>query len=161
MCCTRPLHVPVATIFEISRYMYIHSTLLIRLLKILRQPTQTFTNKGFPRQIPSRSLVYEPFSTGEAEVGRGLLKSIRQPSDQRLNVLQKGRLMFLFATILGRSQYISMKETIHKVAKNSSAAHDQFRPSWGSCGGHSLRPSVNIMTYLSPNMRQHFCTTFS
>ncbi|KAG5452750.1 hypothetical protein CSKR_102180 [Clonorchis sinensis] len=23
MCCTRPPHVPVATIFEISRYMYI------------------------------------------------------------------------------------------------------------------------------------------
>ncbi|KAG5444519.1 hypothetical protein CSKR_101800 [Clonorchis sinensis] len=38
----RPPHVPVATIFEISRYMYIRNALLIRLLKILRQPTTGF-----------------------------------------------------------------------------------------------------------------------
>ncbi|KER24116.1 hypothetical protein T265_08157 [Opisthorchis viverrini] len=25
-----------------------------------------------------------------------------------------------------------MKETTHKVAENSSTAHDRFRPSWGS-----------------------------
>ncbi|KAG5453526.1 Potassium voltage-gated channel protein eag [Clonorchis sinensis] len=43
MCCTRPPHVPVATIFDISRYMYIRNALLIRLLKILRQPTTSFT----------------------------------------------------------------------------------------------------------------------
>ncbi|KAG5444251.1 hypothetical protein CSKR_104519 [Clonorchis sinensis] len=29
MCCARPPHVPVATIFEISRYMYIRNALLI------------------------------------------------------------------------------------------------------------------------------------
>ncbi|KAG5441976.1 hypothetical protein CSKR_110761 [Clonorchis sinensis] len=43
MCCTRPPHAPVATIFEISRHMYIHNALLIRLLRILRQPTSGFT----------------------------------------------------------------------------------------------------------------------
>ncbi|KAG5441010.1 hypothetical protein CSKR_101240 [Clonorchis sinensis] len=42
MCCTRPPHVSVATVFEISRYMYIHNALLTRLLKILRQPTTGF-----------------------------------------------------------------------------------------------------------------------
>ncbi|KAG5448039.1 hypothetical protein CSKR_106592 [Clonorchis sinensis] len=42
MCCTRPPHVPVATIFEISRYMYTRNGLLIRLLKTLRQPTTGF-----------------------------------------------------------------------------------------------------------------------
>ncbi|KAG5449522.1 hypothetical protein CSKR_111837 [Clonorchis sinensis] len=31
MCCTRPPHVPAATIFEISRYVYIRNALLIRL----------------------------------------------------------------------------------------------------------------------------------
>ncbi|KAG5441794.1 hypothetical protein CSKR_110600 [Clonorchis sinensis] len=46
MCCTRPPHVPVATIFEISRYMYIRNGLLIRLLKILRQPTTSFALLG-------------------------------------------------------------------------------------------------------------------
>ncbi|KAG5449731.1 hypothetical protein CSKR_103109 [Clonorchis sinensis] len=39
MCCTRPPHVSVATIIEISRYMYTRNALLIRLLKILPQPT--------------------------------------------------------------------------------------------------------------------------
>ncbi|KAG5452111.1 hypothetical protein CSKR_107911 [Clonorchis sinensis] len=46
MCCTRPPHVPVATIFEISRYMYIRNGLLIRLLKILRQSTTGFALLG-------------------------------------------------------------------------------------------------------------------
>ncbi|KAG5445169.1 hypothetical protein CSKR_103341 [Clonorchis sinensis] len=46
MCCTRPPHVPVATIFDISRYMYIRNALLIRLLKILRQPTTGFALLG-------------------------------------------------------------------------------------------------------------------
>ncbi|KAG5441124.1 hypothetical protein CSKR_102775 [Clonorchis sinensis] len=46
MCCTRPPHVPVATIFEISRYVYIGDALLIRLLKILRQPTTGFALLG-------------------------------------------------------------------------------------------------------------------
>ncbi|KER27931.1 hypothetical protein T265_05134 [Opisthorchis viverrini] len=39
MRCTIPPHVSVAMIFDLSRYMYIRNTLLIRLLKILRQPT--------------------------------------------------------------------------------------------------------------------------
>ncbi|KAG5450966.1 hypothetical protein CSKR_105281, partial [Clonorchis sinensis] len=43
---SRPPHVPVATIFEISRYMYIRNGLLIRLLKILRQPTTGFALLG-------------------------------------------------------------------------------------------------------------------
>ncbi|KAG5451453.1 hypothetical protein CSKR_107628 [Clonorchis sinensis] len=46
MCCTRPPHVPVVTIFEISRYMYIRNALLIRLLKTRRQPTTGFALLG-------------------------------------------------------------------------------------------------------------------
>ncbi|KAG5442028.1 hypothetical protein CSKR_111684 [Clonorchis sinensis] len=46
MCCTRPPHVPVATIFEISRYMCIRNALLIRLLKIPRQHTTGFALLG-------------------------------------------------------------------------------------------------------------------
>ncbi|KER20006.1 hypothetical protein T265_11355 [Opisthorchis viverrini] len=30
-------------------------------------------------------------------------------------------------------------ETAHKVAENSSTAHDQFRPSWSSSGRRSPR----------------------
>ncbi|KAG5453894.1 hypothetical protein CSKR_108579 [Clonorchis sinensis] len=46
MCCTRPPHVPVATIFQISPYMYIRNGLLIRLLKTVRQPTTGFALLG-------------------------------------------------------------------------------------------------------------------
>ncbi|KAG5441542.1 hypothetical protein CSKR_109743 [Clonorchis sinensis] len=46
MCCIRPPNVSVATIFEKSRYMYIRNALLIRLLKILRQPTTGFALLG-------------------------------------------------------------------------------------------------------------------
>ncbi|KER26989.1 LOW QUALITY PROTEIN: hypothetical protein T265_13898 [Opisthorchis viverrini] len=38
---------------------------------------------------------------------------------------------------------VLVKETTHKVAENSSTAHDRFRPSWGSSGRHSPRVSVN------------------
>ncbi|KER25289.1 hypothetical protein T265_07229 [Opisthorchis viverrini] len=44
-----------------------------------------------------------------------------------------------------------MKETTHKVAGNSSTAHDRFRPSWGSSGRHSRRVSVNLTIYLNSN----------
>ncbi|KAG5454532.1 hypothetical protein CSKR_104886 [Clonorchis sinensis] len=43
---SRPPHVPVATIFEISRCMFIRNALLIRLLKTLRQPTIGFALLG-------------------------------------------------------------------------------------------------------------------
>ncbi|KER27927.1 hypothetical protein T265_05132 [Opisthorchis viverrini] len=42
-------------------------------------------------------------------------------------------------------------ETTHKVAENSSTAHDRFRPSWGSSGRLSPRVSVNLMFCLNPN----------
>ncbi|KAG5446778.1 hypothetical protein CSKR_105553 [Clonorchis sinensis] len=38
MCCTRPPHVSVATIFEILRYMDKRNALLTKLLETLRQP---------------------------------------------------------------------------------------------------------------------------
>ncbi|GAA52203.1 hypothetical protein CLF_107589 [Clonorchis sinensis] len=53
MCCTRPPRVSVATVFEISRYMYRRSAPLIRLLKILRQPTPGFA-LPLRAQQPSR-----------------------------------------------------------------------------------------------------------
>ncbi|KER29030.1 hypothetical protein T265_04219 [Opisthorchis viverrini] len=34
------------------------------------------------------------------------------------------------------------RETTHKVAENSSTAHDRFRPSWGSSDRHSPRGSI-------------------
>ncbi|KER29762.1 hypothetical protein T265_03672 [Opisthorchis viverrini] len=42
MCCTRPPHVSVGQIFEISRHMYRRITLLTRLLKTVREPTTGF-----------------------------------------------------------------------------------------------------------------------
>ncbi|GAA48920.1 hypothetical protein CLF_102218 [Clonorchis sinensis] len=51
----KPPHVPVATIFEISRYMYRRNALLIRLLKILRQPTTGLAWKHHKREIKLRS----------------------------------------------------------------------------------------------------------
>ncbi|KAG5449498.1 hypothetical protein CSKR_108563, partial [Clonorchis sinensis] len=54
-----PPHVPVATIFEISRNMYIRNGLLIRLLKTLRQPTTGFALLGFySGEFQDKSLYY-------------------------------------------------------------------------------------------------------
>ncbi|KER30053.1 hypothetical protein T265_03426 [Opisthorchis viverrini] len=50
------------------------------------------------------------------------------------------------------SQYIFLRETTHKVAENSSTAHDQFRPSWGSSGRRSPGVSANFMFYLNPSV---------
>ncbi|KAG5452716.1 hypothetical protein CSKR_102145 [Clonorchis sinensis] len=46
------------------------------------------------------------------------------------------------------SQYIFIKETTHKVADNSSTAHDWFRPSWG------LRLPVYIVGEMGDEMAQ-------
>ncbi|KER31349.1 hypothetical protein T265_13000, partial [Opisthorchis viverrini] len=43
-----------------------------------------------------------------------------------------------------------IKETTHKVAENSSTAHDRFRPSWGSPDERNSRGSINLMFYLKP-----------
>ncbi|KER29214.1 hypothetical protein T265_04142 [Opisthorchis viverrini] len=59
----------------------------------------------------------------------------------------------LVAILLINRNYL--KETAHKVAKNSSTAHGRFRPSWGTVHRRSLRVSVNLMFYLNPN-----CTVF-
>ncbi|KER31742.1 hypothetical protein T265_12926, partial [Opisthorchis viverrini] len=85
----------------------------------------------------------------------------------QLNVLHTGRLMIQLArysiyrtqrlphvsvgTIFKILQYIFIKETIHKLAENSSTAYNQFRLSWDSPGRHSPRVSVNLTFYLSPN----------
>ncbi|KER31368.1 hypothetical protein T265_02415 [Opisthorchis viverrini] len=52
-------------------------------------------------------------------------------------------------TIFEILQYIFIKETTHKFAENSSTAHGQLRPSWGSSGGRSPRVSINLMFYLN------------
>ncbi|KER29693.1 hypothetical protein T265_03711 [Opisthorchis viverrini] len=39
----------------------------------------------------------------------------------------------------------------HKVAENSSTAHDRFRPSWGSSVGRDPRVSVILVFFLKPN----------
>ncbi|KER25419.1 hypothetical protein T265_07101 [Opisthorchis viverrini] len=51
----------------------------------------------------------------------------------------------LYCTTFEISQHISMNETTHKVAENSSTAHDRFRPFWGSSGRRSHRVSFDIV----------------
>ncbi|KER33622.1 hypothetical protein T265_00513 [Opisthorchis viverrini] len=51
MCCTRPPHASATAIFEISRYMYICNALLIRLLKIRRQPMTGFAFLSRAHQV--------------------------------------------------------------------------------------------------------------
>ncbi|KER29907.1 LOW QUALITY PROTEIN: hypothetical protein T265_13289 [Opisthorchis viverrini] len=54
MCCTRPPHVSLVAIFEISRYTCIRNALLTRLLKIRRQPATGFALFGaYQAQSPS------------------------------------------------------------------------------------------------------------
>ncbi|KER24443.1 hypothetical protein T265_07873 [Opisthorchis viverrini] len=40
---------------------------------------------------------------------------------------------------------LNVKETTHKVAENSSTAHDRFRPSWGSSARRSPRQTVGFL----------------
>ncbi|KAG5454843.1 hypothetical protein CSKR_112863 [Clonorchis sinensis] len=47
--------------------------------------------------------------------------------------------------------HVYSQSTTHKAAENSSTAHHQVRPSWGSSGRRSPRVSVNLMFYLKPN----------
>ncbi|KER22440.1 hypothetical protein T265_09457 [Opisthorchis viverrini] len=50
------------------------------------------------------------------------------------------------------SASIPAGETNHKVAENSSAVHDRFRPSTlDSSGRRSPQVSVNLMFYMNPN----------
>ncbi|KAG5447535.1 hypothetical protein CSKR_101305 [Clonorchis sinensis] len=63
MYCTRPPHAPVATIFEISRYMHRRNELLIRLLNALRQSTNSFALFGAHQSanlLTGRSVVRTP-----------------------------------------------------------------------------------------------------
>ncbi|KER20048.1 hypothetical protein T265_11312 [Opisthorchis viverrini] len=43
------------------------------------------------------------------------------------------------ARVFEISQYIFMRESTHKVAENTSTAHDRFHTSWGSPGKRSPR----------------------
>ncbi|KAG5451145.1 hypothetical protein CSKR_102686 [Clonorchis sinensis] len=65
-----------------------------------------------------------------------------------------------------RDIVIHVYSTTHKFAENSSAAHDRFRPSWGSSGRRSPRVSVNLMLYLKTNCTElakypHLQTNFA
>ncbi|KER28564.1 hypothetical protein T265_04611 [Opisthorchis viverrini] len=48
-------------------------------------------------------------------------------------------------------QALSIKQTTHKVAENSSTAYGRFHPSWDSSSRCSSRVSVNPMFYSNPN----------
>ncbi|KAG5442308.1 hypothetical protein CSKR_109876 [Clonorchis sinensis] len=67
------------------------------------------------------------------------------------------QLNFSFVMFLGnrmcctRPPHVATQYTTRKVAEKSSTAHDRFRPSWGSSGGHSPRVSVKLMFYLNTN----------
>ncbi|KAG5451295.1 hypothetical protein CSKR_106580 [Clonorchis sinensis] len=70
MCCTRPPHISVATIFKISRYMYRRNALLIRLLKIHRQPTTSFALLG-AHQVGAAPSSHQSYVLLEREIQLG------------------------------------------------------------------------------------------
>ncbi|KER23129.1 hypothetical protein T265_14709, partial [Opisthorchis viverrini] len=53
-------------------------------------------------------------------------------------------------TVLSRHTSVTQRVDSHKITKNSSTAHDRFRPSWGSSVRHSPRISVNPMFHFNP-----------
>ncbi|KAG5453518.1 hypothetical protein CSKR_102982 [Clonorchis sinensis] len=82
MCRTKPPHVPVATIFEISRYMHTRNALLIRLLKILPQPTTGFARcSTFSCLETSKTGDSAGFQIGQADALSGLLENRSPDSD--------------------------------------------------------------------------------
>ncbi|KER19918.1 hypothetical protein T265_11422 [Opisthorchis viverrini] len=135
MCCTRPPHVSVATIFEISRHMYICNVLLIRLLGSRRgfMPTRSRSSCQCPLFIESNILMRSPFITFLLDLSCGINYVSRTSTNPRY------------------FEKIRVKAALYFVVENSSTAHDQFHPSWGSSGRRSPRVSVNLMLYLKPN----------
>ncbi|KER23230.1 LOW QUALITY PROTEIN: hypothetical protein T265_14680 [Opisthorchis viverrini] len=128
---------------EYSKYRIVpQGKLLTRFLKTLRQPTTRFALIG-AQQAKSLSF-HQPNSSTRTRIGLFLRYTLicksttecaahRPPHDS-------------FGTIFEISLYIFMRKTTHKIAENSSAAHDRRQ---------SPRVSVNLMFYLNPN-----CTVF-
>ncbi|KAG5449303.1 hypothetical protein CSKR_100611 [Clonorchis sinensis] len=142
MCRTRPPHVSLVTIFELSRYMYRRNSLLIRLLKTLRQPMTGFALLGAQRPI-SKAMSHSRCPTAMPPEGRkraGILPDC--PSLDRGS--REAEVGFEPRTLR------STQLTTHKVAEDSSTAHDWFRPSWGSSVWRRPQVSVTLRFYFNP-----------
>ncbi|KAG5446661.1 hypothetical protein CSKR_112983, partial [Clonorchis sinensis] len=68
-------------------------------------------------------------SPKKGETGRGLSQNFQQPYEYKKRCPKNQTDNYAL--------YIFIKKAIHKVAENSSTAHNRFRPSWGSSGGRS------------------------
>ncbi|KAG5447166.1 hypothetical protein CSKR_106409 [Clonorchis sinensis] len=178
MCCTRPPHVSVATIFEILRYMYRRNALLIRLLKSLRRPTTGFALLGAhqlghkvketrrlhlpdkPQEGRSRSWAVEEISATLLVVQR--LKDLDSYTHLHSNWVSKGdsidppaydipQLNVLHRGRLMFHYNLLSVPSCRKVSENSSTVHDRFCPFWGSSVRRSPRVSGNLMLHLNPD----------
>ncbi|KAG5451288.1 hypothetical protein CSKR_106570 [Clonorchis sinensis] len=83
MCCTRSPYVPVATIFEISRYMYIRNALLIRIETTVCKLIHN--TKAGHRRTPHSSLdtlseITKVVNSKCNTLVMRLLKTLRQPT---------------------------------------------------------------------------------
>ncbi|KAG5452098.1 hypothetical protein CSKR_107924 [Clonorchis sinensis] len=133
----RPPHIPVATIFETSRYTYIRNALLIRLLKIFRQPTTGFALFGAyphkPSQYKNRSVILrEAFGCSTLSVPRCHAIHRKLEGWDTAKLLRPRQ---------GQSRGRGLVRT--------TDLPDWFRPSWGSSGKCGTRVYVNLMSYLS------------
>ncbi|KER25166.1 hypothetical protein T265_14263, partial [Opisthorchis viverrini] len=125
---------------DIAIYVYVCNVLLIRLLKFLGT-----VNLGGGARWPK--WLERGFTDRKARGSNPI-------SASRLPLFRLGPL----GTIFEISQYIFIKETTHKVAENSSTAHDRFRPSWGSSVSFLYE---NILRYLEYRAKWPVCSTFS
>ncbi|KER30507.1 hypothetical protein T265_03116 [Opisthorchis viverrini] len=125
MCCTRPPHVSVATIFEISRYMFICNALIIRWAN---SPSFRQTFVLLKTKLHEISEVH---SFGYAHsVAWKYHKRVIQPGSRPLHDS--------VGTIFEISQYIFIKETAHKVAV------EEFSATLQTCEGELNRGDLGV-----------------
>ncbi|KAG5447552.1 hypothetical protein CSKR_101326 [Clonorchis sinensis] len=150
---------------EIPQYWLEWWVLLIGLVRILGQPTIGFAILGTHRvdtvpELPS-TLCSTCTHTRNTLIGKQIWfceRLTRNPAEslvcdvsKQLNVLHQAASRFSCYDIQDIAIHVYTQCTTHKVAESSSAAHDRFRPSWGSSGSRNPRVFVNLMFYLKPN----------
>ncbi|KER23682.1 LOW QUALITY PROTEIN: hypothetical protein T265_14586 [Opisthorchis viverrini] len=138
--------------------------LLTSLLKTLRQPTTSFALPVGAHQAQSPSFRQPYVLLGpklhcfreQHKHSQINLVFTRDSTESfvydvlQLNVLHTGRLIFQKKPSVKIESFL--KKTTHKVAENTSTAHDRFRPSCrGSSGRRGPRVSVNLIFYLKLN----------
>ncbi|KAG5455111.1 hypothetical protein CSKR_107368 [Clonorchis sinensis] len=151
-----PPHVSVGTIFEISQYIFVKETThkVVENSSIAHHwfhPSWGSSGRRSPEFLICAAAKDGEMAQVNLLTGRPMVRT--RPKHLDASCLGLGNLAVSQPSYFFRVawQLSTERETTHKVAENSSTAHDRFRPSWSSSGRRSPRISVNLMFYLNRN----------